>query len=268
MTRDQIRDLQLALIAQGYPLPRWGADGYLGDETRSALESWVEQHSVMVRDIDDLAPMVLAESCPLVDLPRWVVDHRQDHAGRARRGRNPWSRIDTICLHQMACAGPGGWQRWRDLAIHYVILRDGTAAWLYDPDTLLWHGHSWNPRSVGLEIEGWYAGVEEDLSTLWVPQGASRGRRRSQALAPGQAEAALQAIHHAVAVVAAHGGRIRYVAAHRQSSATRQSDPGELIWREIALPAMDALGLKTAPTLSGGRPIPEAWDPAQVGVEY
>jgi len=168
----------------------------------------------------------------------------------------------------MACAGPGGWERWKDLAIHYAILRSGWAAWLYDPNVLVWHGHGWNHRSVGLEIEGWYAGIEGDSSTLWVPQGATGDRTRSQVLGEGQAEAALQAIDHAVSVVAAHGGRIRYVAAHRQSSSTRRSDPGSQIWQAVALPAMDRMGLVTAPTLPGGRPIPKVWDPVRSHAEY
>ena len=264
MTRAQIRDLQYALIDQGYPLPRWGADGVMGDETRDAMEAWVDAHGVGGSP-KTWPALIVAVAVPTV--PPRVDDHRRDHAGRARRGTNSWARIDTICLHQMACCG-SGWDRWRNLAIHYVILRGGAAAWLYDPDALLWHGHGWNFRSIGLEIEGWYAGVEGQPETLWVPRGSTGDRTRSQVLGEWQEEAALQAIHHAVAVVAAHGGRIRYMAAHRQSHRTRQSDPGSQIWRAVALPAMDALGLVTAPTLPGGRPIPEAWDPAQVGVRY
>uniref|UniRef100_A0A6M3L070 Putative N-acetylmuramoyl-L-alanine amidase n=1 Tax=viral metagenome TaxID=1070528 RepID=A0A6M3L070_9ZZZZ len=266
MTRAEVLRIQVALIAQGYPLPRWGADGVLGEETEAALATWAADHGYEGASIDAGLPLLLAGARD-VDLPVRVVDHREDHPGRARRGINPWTRIDTICLHQMACCG-SGWERWKNLAIHYAILRSGWVAWLNDCNALLWHGHGWNGRSVGLEIEGWYAGVESDPSTLWTPAGATGDRTRSQALGEHQAEAALQAIDHAVAVVAAHGGQIRYVAAHRQSSSTRRSDPGSQIWQAVALPAMDRMGLTTAPTLPDGWPIPDAWDPAQVGVRY
>jgi len=263
--------LQLALVALGYPLPRWGADGHWGSETSAALAAWESDQTQTVA-LEGLALVELLERQTqhlTAALPGdRILDVRDQHAGRARKGRNVWAKIDTVVLHQMACAGPGPWTRWRDLAIHFAALRSGVAAWLYDCDTLLWHGHGWNGRSVGIEVEGWYAGVAGDPSTLWTPRGATGERAREQQLSPDQAEAARQAIRLAVATVAAHGGEVRYLAAHRQSYAEKQSDPGSAIWGQVALPLLAELGLTTAPTLRGGSPIPEAWDPAQVGVQY
>lgn len=265
--------LQAALVAHGYPLPRWGADGTMGEETSAALDAWKRDHPGLWSKGDDLPRLVDAvcdgvfRSSRVVAGER-VLDVRDLHPGRARKGTNRWSRVDTVCLHQMACRGPGGWERWRDLAIHFAVLCDGTAAWLYDCDALVWHGHGWSGRSVGIEVEGWYAGVEGSPETLWVPDGASAVRRRSMVLSAEQADAALQSVRLAVETVAAHGGRVRYVAAHRQSSPTRQSDPGQQIWQAVALPAMATMGLGAAPTLRGGRPVPEAWDPGARGVPY
>jgi len=264
--------IQRALIAQGYPLPRWGADGAMGQETRAAMRAWGKDHGCPATMPEgELADRIVRAGASLLTLPHCplVLDVRGWHPGIARKGINPWPQIDTVCLHQMACDdGRSDWQRWRDLAIHFAILRHGQAAYLNDCNALVYHGHGWNGRSVGLEIEGWYAGVEGEPETLWAPAGASPARRTSQVLSPLQAEAALQAIRLAMATVAVHGGKVRYVAAHRQSSKDRVSDPGSQIWQAVALPAMRELGLVTAPTLRGGRAIPEAWDPAQVGVGY
>jgi hypothetical protein len=56
---------------------------------------------------------------------------------------------------------------------------------------------------------------------------------------------------------------IEYIHAHRQSSGTRRSDPGEELWQKVVLEfAVPVLGLKTEPSrvLKDGRPIPESWD--------
>ncbi len=58
------------------------------------------------------------------------------------------------------------------------------------------------------------------------------------------------------------------VLAHRQSSASRRSDPGEGIWRLLE-PVARELGLDPAFdwTVADGRPIPEAWG-GSAGVPY
>jgi hypothetical protein len=178
LSRPQTVRLQAALVAQGYSLPRWGVDGALGSETLAALDAWRADHGAAPLILGELSEQTVHEvegrsrALQTVTPGRHILDVRARHPGRARKGTNPWIRIDTVCLHQMACRGPGGWERWRDLAIHFAILAEGAAAWLYDCDALLWHGHGWNGRSVGLEFEGWFAGVEGRPGTLWAPEGA------------------------------------------------------------------------------------------------
>ncbi len=129
------------------------------------------------------------------------------------------------------------------------------------------HGHGWNSRSVGLEVEGHFAGVVGRASTHWTPEGAKGSRLVPQEPTPSQVSGALAAIAWAVAEVARNGGKVKYVGAHRQSYGRKTSDPGQLVWERIALPAMQAHGLATAPTLPHpkypGRPIPKEWDPSQ-----
>ena len=90
-------------------------------------------------------------------------------------------------------------------------------------------------------------------------------------LTPEAVEATKALIRWIVAEVAAHGGQVRALVAHRQSSATRRNDPGSAIWQAVALPMHAELGLSDGGVgfaIDGGKPIPEAWDPRCVGVRY
>ena len=64
---------------------------------------------------------------------------------------------------------------------------------------------------------------------------------------------------------------MKFIHAHRQSSADRQSDPGSRIWQDAGIWAQQNLALS-----DGGKnfkvgtelKIPEAWDPSRTGVIY
>ena len=59
-----------------------------------------------------------------------------------------------------------------------------------------------------------------------------------------------------------------FVFAHRQSKDTRIADPGEEIWKKVAIPWMNNLGIYDRSCvkhdkeykLGSGRPIPKEWD--------
>lgn len=267
----QVRDLQEALLAQGYRLPRWGADGDPGPETLAAVDRWAADHGVPgdATPGNLIPPEVAAAILAAVNLPALppgLVDARHAHPRGQIEGRNPWKRIDCLCWHQMDCRGSTkpGWLRWStgDLAIHYAACCDGSAAWLYDLNACLWHGHGFNGRSVGIEVEGLFAGVEGRASTF--PRG-----HLPTVMTDAQVEAAKTCARHAVATVAAHGGKIRYVVAHRQSRVDiKQRDPGEQVWKRVVIPVAAEFGLEIGPTLRGGADIPEAWDPRKTGVRY
>lgn len=272
--------LQEALMRAGYPLPRFGADGSLGEETLDACDDFAGDGATDPTPGDTIplelesrilgapaVPPVAPTATAAGDLAPGVIDARKLYAGTPYPTRNPWASIDTICLHQMAVDGGSGWERWKRLAIHFVVPRVGPTALTNDINRRVPHGHGWNSRSVGLEIEGHFAGVVGRASTHWTPPDAKGSRLVPQEPTPSQVSGALAAISWAVAEVARNGGRVKYVGAHRQSYGRKTSDPGQLVWERIALPAMQAHGLVTAPTLPHpkfpGRPIPKEWDPSQ-----
>jgi hypothetical protein len=59
------------------------------------------------------------------------------------------------------------------------------------------------------------------------------------------------------------GMPLRWIMPHRCYSRSRISDPGEELWRAIAIWAMANLGLRARydVALHGGRKIPYEWDP-------
>ena len=98
-----------------------------------------------------------------------------------------------------------------------------------------------------------------------------------------QTEAAKDMMRFFIREVARHGGKIKYIHAHRQTSKTRRSDPGELIWKSIAVPIMrefdltfgwdgvaqedfavpdkkHRIGRHCWTTRGPGKPIPREWD--------
>lgn len=183
--------------------------------------------------------------------------------------------VDSITIHQTACTfGKGKYptrhHRAIEVACHALAFRDGVVAL---PNPLPWyvyHGNGFNARSLGLEIEGSYAGERdnpntpkrEDLESHWGDDS------KITLLDDLTIETARTALEVLLAEAAKWGADIKYILAHRQSSGSRKSDPGYEIWEEVVIHyAVKRLGLKTQPhyTVDDGRPIPLVWDPSGKG---
>ncbi len=287
---DNVERLQMQLERLGYPEPRYGADGVLGRLTLDLVDDWAEDAGIIgdATPEDTVRLDVLkgigglgqrkpprSEAYPLVRDGRLVATV----AYKKRVRHNPIGRVDTVVLHQTACRARGGehWQRWKRLSIHYIVTwgEDACAGWLHDVDERMPHAQGWNGRSVGIEIEGFFAGIHDaetgEYSGFWRPK--SKPDRQPMVPDLMQLEAARQAVKHAVERVAQLGGCIRYVAAHRQSYGIKASDPGALLWRGVALPLIAEGLVEEYPgalehSKYPGRPIPEQWNPANAGVPY
>jgi len=269
-----VTQLQGNLIALGYPLPRWGADGDLGNETLDAVTHFLADHNDGNPDAD--ANTVSDEELALVqktrDATTWPIpvpgrmfyDLRAE-AGRSGVGdRRAWAKITGITLHQTACDfGAEKASRWDSLHAHLGASREGNVFWVHDLEFVVYHANELNKPTVGLECEGLYAGIAGDPSSVAVPPGG-----RILTPTPELAKAAQDAIRWICATVAAHGGVVVNLYAHRQTANTRRADPGEELWKAVALPMMDELGLTDGgPTfkIDNGRVIPEAWNPEYKG---
>ncbi len=217
--------------------------------------------------------MSLLELPELVDLRRTASQKRWNPATRSGilTGRTrDWQAITGITLHQTACEMGERPARYETVGAHVCVTSGGQRIWLHDLTKEVVHGNGWNTRCVGVELEGIYEGLAGEISTVWDDP-STRHREQASPVTPEMIAASWETIRWICREVARHGGEVGALVSHRQSSDTRRHDPGEIIWREIALPMMAELGLSDGGVgfcLSGGRPNPEAWDPSRKGIKY
>lgn len=114
--RDQTRQVQLALLALGYSLPRWGADGRWGPETAKALASWAHDHGRAGAPEAELVaalltpppttPQEAALQQAREQLAQWVgLSHAERHARACQYAREGSDDPDTTpiwCGHFVA----------------------------------------------------------------------------------------------------------------------------------------------------------------------
>jgi len=270
LTHFEVKDLQRQIVVLGGSLPRWGVDGCLGDETLRAVAhvlGYDEPRTELdVSEVDALNKAFI-ESIGQFDDHDSVKDARGiAFLKRGKPKKRPIEVVDTIVLHQMACMGSTGIQRWLGLDCHWVVTRDTPMAFLlHDVEDLMWHAHGFNARSVGVETEGYFSGIETDPKYFWKPE---KSKNEPMDFPEHQANAARMAVIATINIVRQMGGKVLYIGAHRQSYAAKESDPGSLIWKAVGVWAQNEFGLLEAPTLPAGSPIPEAWDEHHVGVPY
>jgi hypothetical protein len=292
---DEIREMQKSLVAQGYPLPKYRADGHLGEESWDTLHRYADDHGIPWRpevpqevlddlDVDDPLVIIPTTKPPaLGDVKLYDLRGEQTNppakankfrlsAGKVVE-RNP-AMVTGITIHQTAVKysaaqyqidAAGGdrelalARRSMDVACHVMAFHDGFIAW---PNPLEWyayHGNSFNSFELGIEIDGNYPGLIG---------GETWNGKAATPVTDASIKAARAGIELLVQEGRALGMPIEYLHAHRQCSSSRRSDPGEELWRRVVLEfCVPVLGLKLEQgrTWKEGRPIPVGWDPAGVG---
>ena len=156
-----------------------------------------------------------------------------------------------------------------NVACHAMAFRDG---FFVAATPLRWHvnhGNGLNAHTLGLEIEGRYAGLRddpttmprrEDLETTWGG--------KPTPLTAVTVDAARAALRWLVEQGRAEGMPIEDVYAHRQSNGNRRSDPGQELWERVVEEyAIPVLGLRARyeVALGTGRPIPREWSSRGIG---
>lgn len=273
---------QQHLMALGYGLPRFGADGQLGDETLSAYGTFLVSQGLRAPADErpksitptgaaalDMAFTALAQSGSTTN----IIDERANHPHSGRSVSvpfRPWSKIAAVVLHQTASKIGEKPASWHGVPIHFGITRAGKIIQLYELTEVCNHANNLNRPSVGIEIDGWYAGIEGRPETLWQPKNQPTPRQPMN-LPTVQADAVKAIVQWIVNTVQANGGKVTHIHPHRQASKDRRSDPGSLIWQTVGLWAQNTLGLSDGGatfTVGDGLTIPEAWDARYAGNRY
>ena len=168
-----------------------------------------------------------------------------------RQGQRDPKTVYALVLHQMACCfGPRDpLTRFLTVGAHFAIAKDGRILKLHPISAMVWASNGISPRSVAVEFAGNFPDTRGDW---W--KGSEYGRNRPTA---AQIEAGRYLVRH---LMRTNG--LAHVLAHRQSSGTRDNDPGPDVWYHVGQWAVNTLGLKDGgPSFKTGtgQPIPEAW---------
>jgi hypothetical protein len=250
----------------------------MGDETFAAVEAFKRDHQIGATD-DDSPTSVSGSTIDAIDAAFHkvtvapsgtpaVIDLTNAHSGTQRIRKRAWSQITGITLHQTATLFGERRERWFNVPVQLGVTRGGQVLVLNGCDWVTYHGNGLNGSDVGIEIDGYFEGVEGRLNTLWSPPGNPRAPLQPPQV---QIDAARLAVKWICDEVARHGGTIKHVHAHRQASNERQSDPGSRIWKDVGLWAQQNLGLSDGGrdfVVGTGLKIPELWDPSRDGIPY
>jgi N-acetyl-anhydromuramyl-L-alanine amidase AmpD len=236
------------------------SDGIVGPKTWAALAKAVAYFAAAA---SSLTPPAGVE---FYDQRKYAAQAHGPH-GEWKVVDRPITQVTGACLHQTACNLGERVERYNSVGAHFAVTRAGKVIWLHDFNRLVCHGNGWNAGTVGIEIDGLYAGVEGDPSTVWDDP-STPGREQGQKLTQETVLATRALLRW---IKAQLGPRMNAIVAHRQSSDSRRNDPGSAIWKEIALPLHVELGCTDGGIgfkLNDGYPIPASWDPRCVGVNY
>ena len=279
-----VKEYQRDLEALGYDLPKWGADGAAGTETFNATEQFAEDQEIefdpdseiIENDIIELAAKFVddREDEELIYLPSSMIDYRDEAQKRRRKKKKPVRRerpigeVTGITLHQTATFFNGRCPYTLDM--HFITHPNGESHYINDILKRMAQAQSvFNKHDVGIECDGYYSGIGTDERYFWKPK--SRPNRKPMTPTDDLIDCTRATIEYICEEVSRRGGEIKYIHAHRQTSASRTSDPGSLLWKALGIWAQDKLGLSDGgkgKTWLSGKPIPESWDPRYTGIKY
>jgi N-acetyl-anhydromuramyl-L-alanine amidase AmpD len=204
-----------------------------------------------------------------------MVVTKDRHVLTKGSGTRKLAEITGATLHQTACVLGENEDRWKGVACHFGITRSGKIIYNTDLIKKVWHGNGFNSKTIGIEIDGHFAGLETldaegnwnpVLSSYWRPKSAPN--RMPLSITDAQVEACKELIRWLKRLIDAAGGNFEFILAHRQSSASRVSDPGEKTWKLVAVPLLEELNMSDGgddyyildSKGKAGKPIPSNWD--------
>jgi N-acetylmuramoyl-L-alanine amidase len=182
--------------------------------------------------------------------PRIIDLTARADKSRRLRMRDP-KKVYALVLHQMACCFKvrDPLTRFLKMAVHFAILPDGRILQLHPVLALTGASNGFNAGSVAVE----FAGNFPDTKGKWW-HGPQNGMNQ---VTPAQIEAGRYLVRYMIRTMG-----LKVILAHRQSSGTRDNDPGPDIWFHVGQWAIDNLGLQDGGSgfkVGSGNPIPDLW---------
>lgn len=251
-------------------------DGIFGSDTQSAIKKIQHEYRLPITGIVDSKTMHVIRSENHGDQPVElfktkiecssgtvdVFDMRGCHEKpRLATGKLlPVNKITGVTLHQTGCAMGYTPAQWHRLNAHIGLSQRGEIILVNSPETHITHAQGLSQSTIGIEIEGNYPGQINNHKTLWRPGG---GPHHLTTAMLARRSDLFQIINM---WFTSKNLKWQRIYAHRQAYEGRVHDPGEEIWKKIAIPWMrkleqinDEFEYTTLETFGSGKPIPKHW---------
>ncbi|HEU4479081.1 MAG TPA: peptidoglycan recognition family protein, partial [Pyrinomonadaceae bacterium] len=181
-------------------------------------------------------------------------------ADKSQRLRiRPPEKVWALVLHQMACCFKvkDPLTRFLKMAPHFAILPDGRILQIHPLQAYTPASNGFNAGSVAVEFAGnfpntkgkWW--ISKELNT------AAKRKANQNQVTPQQIESGRYLVQYLKRTIG-----LKTILAHRQSSGTRENDPGPDIWYNVGQWAVDNLGLSDGGAgfkVGTGNPLPDLW---------
>ena len=202
-----------------------------------------------------------------------------------RKGNRDMKKVYALVLHQMAFSRGNDNTKYDNVTAHFAILPDGQILQLHPLSALMWTSNGFNTGSVGVEFAGnfpgtngrWWHNCQRDKKTGLLQEKnnakccaylqTAQGRKNQKGceyltykrhrVTPAQIQAGRYLVDYLIREM-----KLTHILAHRQSSASRENDPGPDIWYGVGQWAVEKRGLKDGGPgfkVGDGNPIPDAW---------
>ncbi len=258
----EVLQLQKDLLSLGYdPGP---LDGLMGSKTRGALHDFHDAFAMeptaepaQSERIHDHAEFKRAQT--KIPYPPNYSDLTAQASTEPRKGARPWKQVTGVTLHQTGCPMGESASRWYGLKAHYGVTYSGQIYRVHPENELVWHAQQLSKTEIGIEISGFFCGIEGDQKTR--PGGPASWM--VQSVTSEQIAAVKELVRYLHKLLVSNGSGLDFIHAHRQATDDRTPDPGSKVWKEIALPLMTELSLSDGGpgwVVGKGMPIPKDWD--------
>ncbi len=177
-------------------------------------------------------------------------------AGFFGKDRSP-QKIHGVVIHQTGCWMSNDESTWERTRCHCGITRSGDVLLTHPFDWGIGHAQDLSGPAIGIEIAGNFPGLIGKNYTWWKSGGGPHEFTEAQEKACDVLFGIIKEEFERMGVVWTK------VYAHRQSSDQRESDPGEEIWKKVALKWQKDLGADDGGPeycVGSGKPIPKEWN--------
>lgn len=255
-------------------------DNVLDAATKKALNDFQTKHSLKpTQQIDSATERALLETDSLLrskgsisesatkdiihvaktkieDWTKKAVNNKPQHILNSYRDPR---KVYAFVLHQMAfkrwnpkTKGYSNPESYLATGAHFCIMFDGRIIQLHAFTRMIWHGNCVSPGSVAVEFEGNFPNIK---GGWWIDKKSKVPNKDKPTQAQFESGKFLTSYLKAVLGTT-------HILAHRQSSDSRENDPGPDIWYNVGQWAIDKLGLTDGgPTFKcgSGKPILPVW---------